>query len=410
MDEDTLKDIMEFKHKQSYVQAHCKFKPYLCKQGRYEGLQIYKLWLPDEKKQKTFRGIDDVDLIHQIYDFMMSGGAYTLDGVFKKYLEYKKSIGYAENTISDDTHLIKKLPSDFLQKRIDAITERDYDDALRLASHTVSRDRLKRLHGLLTKIWQYARSRKGLNLQIMNVPALCPPSEYFRNCPVSAKRPDYYTDEEVIKLWNTFRQPYLKTNPRSYLLRLSILTGLRAAEFPPLRWENITEVKDDKGKKYKILTFDGQYVKENGKYVYKPILKNEQKSGVQEGGFFVITEEIETLLDEVSEIFGHTGLIFHELDKPDEMLRKDGIYTFLRRHCTRLGIACTRNHGFRKSLNLKYEHAGLQPEERGMLMRNDPQTNIRFYLPSDDRKIPAIAEKVCNIKVIPTDTYSTKVS
>ncbi|MBQ1745622.1 MAG: site-specific integrase, partial [Clostridiales bacterium] len=78
---------------------------------------------------------------------------------------------------------------------------------------------------------------------------------------------------------------------------------------------------------------------------------------------------------------------------------KDSYEYYLRRRCKTLGIPISHNHAFRVAFNAKLIEAGVDGNERCLVLGHSMQTNERYYSFSDRRKVENVRAKLNNLKL-----------
>ena len=92
------------------------------------------------------------------------------------------------------------------------------------------------------------------------------------------------------------------------------------------------------------------------------------------------------------ELPGDSEYIFHHPDgKP---VLKDSYLYYLRRRCKTLKIPISHNHAFRVAFNAKLIAAGIDGNDRCMVLGHSMQTNERHYSFGDKRRVEEIRAKL----------------
>lgn len=73
---------------------------------------------------------------------------------------------------------------------------------------------------------------------------------------------------------------------------------------------------------------------------------------------------------------------------------KDSYMHYLKRKCEKLGIPITNNHAFRVAFNARLIAAGIDGNDRCLVLGHSMQTNERNYSFSDKRKANDIRDKL----------------
>lgn len=122
--------------------------------------------------------------------------------------------------------------------------------------------------------------------------------------------------------------------------------------------------------------------------------KNE-KANPRGGRLIPITEKCRSALKIATELPGESEYVFHHPNgKP---IVKDSYEYYLRRRCKTLGIPISHNHAFRVAFNAKLIEAGVDGNERCLVLGHSMQTNERHYSFSDRRKVDNVRAKLNNL-------------
>lgn len=119
--------------------------------------------------------------------------------------------------------------------------------------------------------------------------------------------------------------------------------------------------------------------------------KNERQNP-QGGRPMPITEECQKAIDLAMQLPGESEYLIHHPDgKP---VQKDSYIRYLRRVCKRLEIPITHNHAFRVAFNARLIAAGVDGNERCLILGHSMQTNERHYSFSDKRRVEDVKNKL----------------
>jgi integrase len=155
-------------------------------------------------------------------------------------------------------------------------------------------------------------------------------------------------------------------------------TGMRLGELAALR-------KSDVGDDYiwvhrqQVVVFEDERCR-NRQIKDLEYTKNEKEN--PKGGILIpITENCRTALHMANEIPGESEYLFHHPNgKP---IVKDSYEYYLRRRCKALEIGISHNHAFRVVFNTILIEAGVDCNERCLVLGHSIQTNERNYSFSD---------------------------
>ena len=110
-----------------------------------------------------------------------------------------------------------------------------------------------------------------------------------------------------------------------------------------------------------------------------------------------ISDECRKVLDIALALPGESEYVFHHPD--GSQVQKDCYGRYLSRVCKRLGISTTHNHAFRVAFNAKLIAAGVDGNERCLVLGHSMQTNERHYSFGDKRRIEDVKNKLNSYKL-----------
>lgn len=93
---------------------------------------------------------------------------------------------------------------------------------------------------------------------------------------------------------------------------------------------------------------------------------------------------------------GESQYLFHHPD--GGQILKDSYEYYLRRVCRRLNIKVSNNHAFRVAFNARFIEAGVDGNDRCLVLGHSMQTNERYYSFSDKRRANNVKEKLKLLK------------
>lgn len=125
--------------------------------------------------------------------------------------------------------------------------------------------------------------------------------------------------------------------------------------------------------------------------------KNE-RSNPRGGRPVPITEQCQQALDLAFALKGESKYVFHHPD--GRPVLKDSYESYLRRVCGRLGIETSNNHAFRVAFNARLISAGVDGNERCLILGHSMQTNERHYSFSDKRQAENVRDKLYSYRAV----------
>lgn len=268
----------------------------------------------------------------------------------------------------------------------------------------LTKKRLYKLKSLLNLVFEYACDKEQNYISVNPVPVSN--AAVVKHCRPAKCRPEEkaFQPDDIQKIKNYVweqidSKPY---SPNYYAILLAIETGMREAELPSLKWEDISDLRihihsqqlDEKKDSNKI-------------YYYAPYTKNER--GVELGGrYFPITENIRIIFNRLSEqqkeLGIHSEYVFAKADS--NWTNTKSYNRMLHSVATKLELKITNNHAFRIALNsYVFVPMGLEAPERARLLGHSVETNLKHYTFSrDDEFIDEIREKLNDFAGVPRGT------
>lgn len=368
--------IMQAKEK-FVLEHHHRAITYLENKG------AWKTYLGKPRKEvKRKNKADLIDYLYTYYKCEEHMGS-TIREVYDRCEDYRLHVlNRAEGTVIRDKQVLRRFFTDnFLSRPITTLTDKVIGDYVnrRTKELQMSERALKDSLQLLNRIFEYAMKQEKIITD--NPVSRIDLQNYYQNCDNTKKKSDekIFTAEEIeaIKnlIWDRIRQrPY---DIIGYAMLFSIATGVRVAEIPPLRWEDVTDKGIHIHRQQRVTRRKGQ-----GRIFDElPFTKNERRHP-NGGRYFPITVEIQKILDEIKEkqknLCIRSDFIFCNAD--GTWMDKDIYSQRLRRLCRRCGLNITNNHAFRMSLNSNvFIPLGIPVTQRAYLLGHSVETNERHY-------------------------------
>lgn len=390
-----LLEMTNAKAKKLYVEARHKNKvsQMTSKSRTHDGHWWTHIYV-DGKRKAVEKSTED-ELYSFLFDFYHGQEERTksFEEVFEMFVQDKRSRGRTESTISEYRRYFSFLPEDIRNKDIALITEDELrtwfvNDYLR---RNPKKEALKKMIQLIRAAFSYGTRKSycfGNPAQDILI------EDYVKLCDLSGKANEEksFSEEELGKL----KQYCLEhsTNPHAAVMLLAMETGMRMGELTALRKEDIREG-------YIIVHRQQTKVPKtdnNAKAYFSEVeyTKNE-RTNPRGGRPIPITEECQKALDVALSLPGESEYVFHHPDGSPVL--KDSYGYYLRRVCARLSIATSNNHAFRVAFNAKLINAGVDGNERCLVLGHSMQTNERHYSFSDKRKADDVRDKLNSLKM-----------
>ncbi len=388
-------DMTNQKAKRLYVkskhkQAIAKFNS---KDGRYDGYWSTHVYV-DGKRKAVLKATED-----KIYDYLfdfyntMEDKVKTFDEVFNLFIAAKRDRGRSELTVRDYQRYHNYISESIRNKDIALISEeelrnwfiRDY------LSKRPKKEAMKKMLQQLKAVFTYGQ-HKGYCFS--NPAGELLAEDYYKFCNLTTRSNEERSfSEEDIK---ALREYCLKDskNPHAAMMLVAMETGMRVGELAALKYEDI-------GKDY-IHVHRQQVIQMNEhsspKRQWKDVeyTKNE-RTNPRGGRLIPITSGCWEALNTAYALPGKSKYVFHHPDgKP---VYKDSYLYYLRRRCKALGIPISHNHAFRVAFNARLIEAGVDGNERCLVLGHSMQTNERHYSFSDRRKVDDVRNKLNDLKM-----------
>jgi len=384
-----LKDMLIKTKKEFVLKYHHSAITFLEGRGRYQT----RVGNP----RKTVERKNYNDIIEFLYNYYQRDAVEeaTLDEAIDKYLENLILAGRTNETAYRKRACYKRLSTPKIRKKkVVDITRLDIqqnimDVLTEDETPTIPVRAVKDYLQILNKIFDYYIADGYIKRHPCK---MIKATDYGRFCKQDIRCDDekMFSPEEIKALWDYEMEHF--DNPNSQAILVSMLTGLRAGEIPPIKWEDIT---NDFIHVYKQ---QRKVETEETTCCYIEVEGTKNEKNVSRGGRYI------PILDELKEILGKIQRyqIENQIDTeylfayPDGRgLRKDSYEQYLNRHCKALGFDITKNHGLRKSFNsLLLIPSGLNSLERSMILGHTPETNERYYSLSGKHLLKEVTEKL----------------
>lgn len=345
------------------------------------------------KRKAVLKPTED-KLYEYLFDFYngIDDKKKTYDEAFECFIESKRDRGRSELTLREYRRYHKKLPESISQKDIALISEEELRKwfVKDFLSKNPKKEAMKKMIQLLKAVFTYGM-RKGYCFTNPALDILA--EDYYKFCNLSTKANEdrSFSDEDIKKL----REYCLKDrkNPHAAVLLVAIETGMRVGELTALKKSDIDKDYIWVHRQQIMVLDEDTKVKRHWETV--EYTKNE-RANPKGGRLIPITEECQTALDIANELPGDSEFVFHHPN--GEPVIKDSYEYYLRRRCKTLGIKISHNHAFRVAFNARLIEAGVDGNERCLVLGHSMQTNERHYSFSDRRKVEDVRNKLKNHK------------
>ena len=316
----------------------------------------------------------------------------TFDEAFDRFIESKRDRGRSELTLKEYRRYHKLIPQSIKKKDIALITE----DELRkwfvkdFLSRTPKKEAMKKMLQQIRAVFTFG-IRKGycFSNPALNILA----EDYYKFCNLSMRSNEQrsFSEEEIEKLRTYCLND--RKNPHAPMMLVAMETGMRLGELAALKK---SDVSDDYiwVHRQQVVVFEDERCR-NRQIKDLEYTKNE-KDNPKGGRLIPITDNCRAALQMADEIPGESEYVFHHPNgKP---IVKDSYEYYLRRRCKALGIGISHNHAFRVAFNARLIEAGVDCNERCLVLGHSMQTNERHYSFSDRRKVEDVKNKLNRLR------------
>lgn len=373
------------KHKHAVAQINSNNK----KLDGYWSTHIYV----NGKRKAVLKATED-----KLYEFLFEfyqeqdDKKKTFDEAFDRFIESKRDRGRSELTLKEYRRYHNLIPQSINKKDIALITE----DELRkwfvndFLARKPKKEAMKKMLQQLKAVFTFGiRNGYCFTNPAINILA----EDYYKFCDLTTRSNEQrsFSDEEIEKL-RTYCYNDRK-NPHAAMMLVAMETGMRLGELAALKK---TDVDSDYiwVHRQQVVVFDDERYR-NRRIIDLEYTKNE-KANPKGGRLIPITDNCRTALKIADEIPGESEYVFHHPNgKP---IVKDSYDYYLRRRCKSLGIPISHNHAFRVAFNARLIEAGVDCNERCLVLGHSMQTNERHYSFSDKRKVDDVKNKLNKLK------------
>ncbi|MBP5309006.1 MAG: tyrosine-type recombinase/integrase [Lachnospiraceae bacterium] len=383
-----VKDMLTMA-KRNYVMSHHPRKIFQLSPNKKLKNGCYKTYIYVDSKRKEVTAGTEEKLIEKLYVYYLEqdNKANSLERIFEKYIDYKKScLNRSDKTISADKCMFKHVSKKLKNKNIKTITDEDIQrfivsDLLPTKPKPVS---LKRLLQLLRAVFDYAIRKK---ICIDNPLRYILAQDYYKYCDLNVKTDEEkaFSSEELTRLSEDAEKNL--GNPRVLMALLAKETGMRVGELCALHTEDISSDF--------IHVHRQQVIAEgkNSKTMEEVPYTKDERLHPHNGRFIPITDEARRVINLAQKIPGKSPYLFHDIGS-EKMIAKDGYIHNLKRRCKRLGCVPTNNHAFRMAFNSKLINYGFSASDRALILGHEVQTNETHYSLTDKRKLEDIKNRL----------------
>lgn len=376
--------------KRIYVAVHHKQKisPLNSKKEKLKGYWYTHIYV--EGKRKVVQKSSENVLYDYLYDFYkeQENLPKTYEDVFNTYIEHKRECGRSESTVKEYQRINSFLKKSIRDKDIFLITEEElrkwlvYDYLKRKPK----KEALKKTIQLIKAVFDFGIRKK---VCITNPALDILVEDYVKYCDLSTRTNEErsFSDEEISKLRTYGLQD--QQNPHAAVMLVAMETGMRAAELPALRKDDIMDG---------YIFVHRQQIRDpktdvNGKISFREVEYTKNERANPRGGRKIpITSACQEALNIALNLPGESDYLFHHPD--GRPILKDSYAYYLRRRCESLGIKTRNNHAFRVAFNAKLIRAGVDANQRSYVLGHSMQTNEKHYSFGDGRTVEDVKNRL----------------
>jgi len=317
----------------------------------------------------------------------------TYEDVFTLYIESKRDFGRSELTIRDYQRYHSFVDKGIRKKDIALITE----DEIRkwfVMDFLMRRPKKEAMKKMLQQVQAVFAFGMDNGFCFANPAKKIHAKDYFKFCDLSTKSNEErsFSESDIDKLRTYCLND--KKNPHAAMVLVAMETGMRVGELAALRYEDIEEDFIHVHRQQVMVYDNDKRTKRQWKDV--EYTKNERTN--PKGGRLVpITARCQAALNIAYDLPGKSDHVFHHPN--GSAVLKDSYLYYLRRRCKSLGIRISHNHAFRVAFNAKLIEAGVDGNERCLVLGHSMQTNERHYSFSDRRKAEDVKNKLNELEM-----------
>lgn len=340
-------------------------------------------------RRKAVEKATEEELIDYLYDFykMMEECPYTYEDIFQDFVKSKKARGRSPNTINEYFRYNAFLPEEIRKTPIARIKEKELVNWLvhDYLKTNPRKEALKKVIQQIRAVFAYGiRTKNCSDNPALNI--IC--EDYYKYCDLSDRLNEQrsFSEREIEKLRKLCLSQ--SKNPHSVAMLVAMETGMRVAELTSLKKE---DVRDG------FIFVHRQQIRiikpSLGEMNYKEVNYTKNERANPKGGRLIpITEKCQEALKMADDLRGESEYVFHHPN--GNPILKDSYMHYLKRKCEKLGIPITNNHAFRVAFNARLIAAGIDGNDRCLVLGHSMQTNERNYSFSDKRKANDIRDKL----------------
>ena len=337
--------------------------------------------------------------VDKLYDFLFDfyqgqeNRNKTYEDIFSLFIESKREFGRSELTIKDYQRYHGFLPESIKHKDIALITEDEIRKwfVMDFLTKTPKKEAMKKMLQLIQAVFTLAMDQ---GFCFANPAKRIYAKDYFKFCDLSTKSNEEksFSSEDLDKLRTYCLKD--KKNPHAVMMLLAMETGMRVGELAALKKEDIEDGFLHVHRQ-QVIQFDSE---DDTKRHWEDVEYTKNERTNPKGGRLVpITARCQSVLNIALELPGDSDYVFHHPD--GRPLLKDSYLYYLRRRCKALGIKISHNHAFRVAYNAKLIEAGVDGNERCLVLGHSMQTNERHYSFSDRRKAEDVKNKLNELEM-----------
>ena len=347
-------------------------------------------------KRKVVEKATEEDLYDYLFEHYkaLDDRLKNMEQVFEMFVADKRSRAVTEKTITEYRRYFGYLPSKITKKRLIDIS--DEDIRMWLTSDYLKRnpkkEALKKMLQTLSMIFKFGISKR---LCIENPMIYIQAQDYYKLCDLSTKTNENrsFSPEDIERI-RAYALEHA-TNPHAAMILVAIETGMRAGELAALCK---SDIQGDTLHIHRQLTkVPKSDVNETQFFTNVEYTKNERMNP-QGGRPLPISDGCREALDIALALPGESEFLFH--NAKGEQVQTDNYGRYLRRICKRLEIPITNNHAFRVAFNARLIAAGVDGNERCLVLGHSMQTNERHYSFGDKRRVEDVRNKLNSCKIM----------
>lgn len=363
-----VQEKIEMNKRKEYLNKH----PWSISQGS-DGK--WRTYLPDEKRgRRMVKRNSQKEIENVVIDYYKEQEEKVVPKTFSDAYWRWRTVQdelVSDNTVTKYETDYKRYfeKSEFIQKKIDQITEEDIKVFIvkKIKNLKLCKKACKTLFGYLRNTIKSAKINKMITEDPMeNLQA----KQFYKYCIEKSKPKEkkIISNTDMKKLYERFQEDYRK-KPfyiPTYAVHLASLTGMRVGEISALSWDCITD-------EYIVINKSEKYNRKTKEYFI-----DKTKNGQER--IFPITDEIQNVLNMVRKVEMQNGYMCEWVFANEQgRIHAPVISSCSKNKCRQLKIDEKGIHAYRKTMNSNMRCDGVSVTVAAALLGHTEEVNEQYY-------------------------------